>query len=437
MQALCMRAGGVAGASYVEDLPSSDGRMPDGGGWRRGRPGGGLRGAEIVTTHTEADPATALSKPSGIGSPPLRKAALRVELSDGLRATLPGWLLAHALVLAVCFQLDHGNPFQPLYAWDTHWYLFEANAMAHGGSAFADGGLAHFFPLTPLFAAGLAIVTRLPVAFALFASSWVLALLFGALVHVIAIRENGDRIAARRAAALSQLAPGAFALVMGYSEPLAGVLAAAYFLAVRRERTGWAVLAGLLAGISRPTGLVLALPGFIEAVRAVHRAGWKSPDAVGGTARAAAPVLGLAAYLGYCQVRFHDWLLPYTQQVMGDNRGGIARNPISTIQVLADSGAIGILVTSLAGAVISAAALVICRRRLPISYTAWSAVMFVLSITSPGFTSEPRYLAAIFPLLIAAPLVLRKRAAWYAFTAVSLGLMYWVAWLALGLHQVA
>jgi hypothetical protein len=374
---------------------------------------------------------------------------LRGELFNGLRAALPGWLFAHAFVLAVCIQITHGNPLRPLYAWDTHWYLTEANAMAHGASAFGSGGLAHFFPLTPMFAAGLAIVTRLPVPFTLFASCWALALLFGALVHMIAIRETGDRIVASRAATLSQLAPGAFALVMGYSEPLAGVLAAAYFLAVRRERTGWALLIGLLAGISRPTGLILALPGFLEAVRTVYRTGWRSPDSVRGIARwtspdaargmarAAAPVLGLALYLGYCQLRFHDWLLPYAQQVIGTNRGGIAQDPIHTILTLSDNGAIGILVTCLAGAAISAAALVVCRRHLPISYTAWSAVMFVLGVTSPWFTSEPRYLAAIFPLLIAVPLALRRRGAWYAFMAVSLGLMYWVTLLALSQHQVA
>jgi hypothetical protein len=377
--------------------------------------------------------------PATIGSPPSPRIGIgrRFELYDGLRAALPGWLFAHAFVLAVCFQLNHKHPLQPLYVWDTHWYLVEANAMAHGGGVFNGGDLAHFFPLTSLFAAGLTIVTRLPVAFVLFAFCWALALLFGALVHIVAIRESGDRTAAGRAATLSQLAPGAFALVMGYTEPLAGVLAVLYFLAIRRERTGWAVVAGLLAGMSRPTGLILALPGFLEAIRGAHRAGWTPRTIISGVARAAAPVLGLAAYLGYCQLHFHDWMLPYTQQVASKNRGSITQNPIQTLQVLADHGAIGILVTSLVGAAISVAALLVCRRRLPASYTAWAALMLVLSVTSPWFTSEPRYLAAIFPLLIAVPLALRGRWAWYAFMAIDLGLLHWVSWLALGQHQVA
>jgi len=365
------------------------------------------------------------------------------QLRDGLRATLPAWLAAHVLVLAVCWQTDQdqGNIFGPLYVWDTHWYLSEAIGMTHGGNVFGDstgiGGLAHFFPLTSLFVAGIAIVTRLPVAFVLFAFCWVVALLFGALVHMIAVRETADRVTASRAAWLSQLAPGAFALVLGYTEPLAGVLAALYFLSIRRQRTGWAFAVGLLAGISRPTGIVLALPGFIETVRAAHRAGW-TPRSIGaGLAQSASPALGLFGYLAYCQWHFHDWILPYSQQVSTGNRGAVTQNPIQTIQTLLDANAYGILITSLACAAICAVALVACRGRLPASFTAWSAVMLVLGVTSPWFTSEPRYLAAIIPLLIALGAVLRNRWAWYPFLALDLGLLYWVSWLVLGWHQVA
>jgi hypothetical protein len=61
----------------------------------------------------------------------------------------------------------------------------------------------------------------------------------------------------------------------------------------------------------------------------------------------------------------------------------------------------------------------------------------VLGVTSPWFTSEPRYLASIFPLLIAAPAVLRSRWAWYPFLAVNLVFLYWVGYLALSWKQVA
>ena len=367
--------------------------------------------------------------------------AARSQLYDGLLATLPGWLLAHLVVLYICLRLDYSQPFQPLFAWDTHWYWVEANGMAHGGAVFTDstgaGGLAHFFPLTSLCVALLTIVTRLPVSVALFAFCWLFALLFGAVVHVIAVRETGDRVVAARAAWLTQLAPGAFALVMGYTEPLAGVLAALYFLAVRARRPGWAFAAGLLAGVSRPTGIVLALPGLIEAVRGAHRAGWTPRSLGAAAAQTAAPALGLFGYLGYCQWHFHDWVLPYAQQVAGNNRGAVTQNPIDTIHILSGMHEPAVLFTSLVCAGLALGSLLACWRSLPVSYTAWSAVMFVLGVTSPWFTSEPRYLAAIFPLLIAAPAVLRSRWGWYPFLAVNLVFLYWVGYLALSWKQVA
>ena len=370
-----------------------------------------------------------------------RLTGARAELYDGLRATLPAWLLAHVVVLTVAWQINHGNLFSPLYVWDTHWYLVEASGMAHGGSVFTDdtgvGGLAHFFPLTSLCVAALTIVTRLPVGFVLFVFCWAFAWLFGALVYMIAARETGDRVTASRAAWLSQLAPGAFALILGYTEPLAGVLAALYFLAIRRQRTGWAFAVGLLAGVSRPTGIVLALPGFIEAIRAAHKAGW-TPRAIGaGLAQSAAPVLGLFGYLAYCQWHFGDWVLPYSQQVSSGNRGAVTQNPFETIQSLLDSHSEGILITSLACAAIGIFALIACGGLLPASFTAWSAVMLVLGVTSPLFTSEPRYLAAIIPLLIALPDLMRSRWVWFPFLAVNLGLLCSVSWLALTWRQVA
>ena len=367
------------------------------------------------------------------------------SLRAGLVATLPAWLLGHLVVLLVCWRISPHDVLGPLYSWDTHWYLAEADGMAHGGVVFTDqtgiGGLAHFFPLTSLATAALTVVTRLPTAFVLFAFCWAMAWLFGALVHLIALRETGDAATARRSAWLSQLAPGAYVLVLGYTEPLAGVLAAAYFLAVRRGRAPWAVLFGALAGVSRPTGVVLALPGAIEAIRRAHREGWRAGRVVEGVVQSLAPFLGLGGYLLYCQVHFGDWVLPYAQQVTSGNRGSVAQNPLTTVQTLIQYGhayyAHDILVSSLICAALALAGLAACFFTLPISYTAWAAVMFWLSITSPWFTSEPRYLAALFPTLIGLAAVARRWWQWYPLLAVNAAMLVWVGWLALAWHQAA
>jgi hypothetical protein len=363
------------------------------------------------------------------------------QLRDGLRATLPAWLFAHAFVLAVCWMIAPHGVFSPLFAWDTHWYRAEANGMAHGGPVFTDsfssGGLAHFFPLTSMCVAGLAIVTRLPVTFVLFGFCWAFAWLFGALVHMIAVRETGNPVTASRSAWLSQLAPGGFALMMGYTEPLADVLAALYFLAIRRRRTGCACAVGLLAGVSRPTGIVLALAGLIEAIRAARQAGWTPRSIAAGLARTASPALGLFAYLAYCELHFHDWALPYSQQLAGDNRGAVTQNPAATILDLLESRSDAILYSALACALIAVVGLVGCVKLLPSSFTAWSAVMLVLGVTSPLFSSEPRYLAAIIPVLIGLAALLRNRWAWYGFLVIDLALLWWVSWLVLSGQAIA
>ena len=122
----------------------------------------------------------------------------------------------HVLVGLISWHMDRQHPLGKLFMWDTPWYRYIA---ANGYDA--KGGFAHFFPFTPMITAAVTTVTGLPVTIALFGVCWVGALVFGALVHRIVIRETADRAAARRAAWLTQLAPGAYALVMGYTEPLA------------------------------------------------------------------------------------------------------------------------------------------------------------------------------------------------------------------------
>jgi len=136
-------------------------------------------------------------------------------------------------------------------------------------------------------------------------------------------------------------------------------------------------------------------------------------------------------------VHFHDWVLPYAQQVASDNRGAVTQNPITTIQGLLASDSEAILFSSLACALIAIVGLVRCVNLLPSSFTAWSAVMLVLGVTSPLFSSEPRYLAAIIPLLIGLAALLRNRWAWYGFLVVDLALLWWVSWLALTMRAIA
>jgi hypothetical protein len=363
-------------------------------------------------------------------------------LRAGLAATLPAWFGAHMLVFWVSWDIYRSHPLQGLYVWDTHWYW----SIARYGYDPA-GGLIHFFPLTSIFSAGLATVTRLPASIALFAFCWAMSLLFGALVYQLTARETEDPGAATRAAWLTQLAPGAFVLVMGYTEPLAGVLAISYFMTVRapmagRPRAAWAaVVLGFLSGIARPTGVLLAIPGAVEGIRAAHASGWRPSAITRAVLIAAAPAAGLASFLAYSRLRYGSWLLPFTEQVNEANRAAVMNNPLWSLQHVWSHDWRGhghtLAVMSALLIVIFAILIVVVWRRLPISYLAWTVPSCVLAIGSQDFTSLPRYLGALFPALIGAALLARRPWQWGLMLTASCALLIWTAYFAMSGFAVA
>jgi len=363
-------------------------------------------------------------------------------LREGLLATLPAWIAAHVIVGGMSWYFERAHPLGRLFSWDTEWYL----SIARHGYAPGDGNLIHFFPLTSISAAGIAAVTRLPVSVALFGFCWATALVFGALVHRAVVRETGDRGAAVRAAWLTQLVPGAYALVMGYTEALAGVLAVGYFLAVRggpggRPRPWLAAGLGFLGGLSRPIGVLLVIPGAIEGLRYARREGWSRAVALKGAVSALAPAAGLAAYLAYSQLQFGDWMLPYSQQTSKLGRGGVMGNPLTILRHVWTHNwrghGHGVAIWASTLIVLFAALVLVVARRMPISYLAWTVPSFLLAIGSKDFTSLPRYVGALFPCLIAAALVTRRRWQWAALLTTTCVLLLWTTYYVFAMYEVA
>jgi hypothetical protein len=346
---------------------------------------------------------------------------------DGLVATLPAWLAGHLIVCLVSWHIDPQHPLGRLFVWDTKWY----RGIADSGYD-PPGFLVHFFPLTPYSAAAIATVTRLPTTIALFGLVWLMALVFGALVHRLVIRETGDRGAARRAAWLTQLVPGGYALVLAYTEPLAGALAVGYFLAVRgfadRKARLWvATVVGFLSGVARPTGLVLAIPGLVEGLRSARASGWRWSLVAKTAVATGAPVAGLVAFLGYSKYRYDSWVLPFKEQEVKTNRAAIINNPKGSFHWIWRYGAHGHQVAVMAAVVLAVALalLPVVARKLPASYTAWTLPMFFLGVTSQGFTSLPRYIGALFPLLMAVALISRRIWQEVVVLAVGIVLLVW------------
>jgi len=341
---------------------------------------------------------------------------------DDVAAALPAWLAARAVVLAalalghflvsslhvndnaVTFQLRQG-----LFAWDAGFYRGIA---AHGyGFGFVPHEALRFFPLYPLGARGLGVLLGGHSDWALIIIANLGALVVGALLHRLVLVEKGDPQMARRAAWLVALVPPAYVLVLGYSEALFLVVAIATFLAMRTGRWWWAAGFGVLAGLTRPIGVLLAVPVAVEAARALRAAPlasgqqrrWPSGRAVIPRAAAilAAP-FGTCVFLVWSWFRYGDALLPLHVQEDVRRRGTV----VDPFTALLHEGR-GIMHGHHVGsglhvpwAIALVVLVVVCFRRWPAAYGAFAAVMLLAALTSRNLDSLERYALSAFPFVL-------------------------------------
>ena len=294
-----------------------------------------------------------------------------------------------------------------LLGWDADWY----RRIAEHGYDGAGRESLRFFPVFPLLVrwASWPLGGSVPAALLLLANGGALG--YAWLLHRLALREGlGGRVAVRAVWAVA-LAPAGFVLVMGYTEALYGAVVVGVFLAARDRRWLLAAGLGLVAGCSRPTGVLLALPVLVEACRALPGA---APAELARRAGAvAAPAAGLAAYLGWVGWRYGDPLLPFRLQAEDRLRGGAFVNPVPDLWNVArdavfHDGPITILV-HLPVLLVSLALLVVVARRLPVSYLIFAGATLALGLTAQRLSSFERYAGSAVPLLLAAALVVDRR----------------------------
>ena len=293
-------------------------------------------------------------------------------------AVLPQWLVARAVVLGALalahLVVDRTHPATPgvsarvhqgLLGWDAGWY----QAIARLGYRPLGHQSLRFFPLFPLLGRALAVLPGISDGPALLVVANLSALVASALLLVLVRRETGDAALADRSVWLLSLAPPAFVLVMGYAESLLLVFFVGSFLALRRPSGAapcwWAVaVLGLGAGLTRPLGLLLAVPVAVEAARRWRRA--KGPERAVSLLAVAAPLAGTAAFLGWSWGVFGDALLP----LAGPGPGGPPRRAVGPLRTVVDD-ARGVLHHHFGTAlhvpwvVLVVALVVVCWRRLP------------------------------------------------------------------------
>lgn len=310
-------------------------------------------------------------------------------------AVLGALALARFLVSNLGAKDPTGRPPSGLVGWDASWYL----RIIESGYNNLPWESLRFFPLLPLLAKPLASVVGARLALLLVVN--LAALGAGILIERLARFETGDRAIASRAAWLLAFFPPAFVLVMGYAESLLVFFGLATFLALRKQRWGWAIAMGLLAGLSRPLGVLLFIPAAIEAGRHLSKA--RTPERVSRCAAAAAPGVGGLVYLGWSWVAYGDPLRPLRLQQEFDRRGGFefpVTRLIDAARQLADGAdlgsglhfpwAVGFLIL-----------LAISFRRWPVSYGAFAAAVLIVATSAANLDSLERYGLSAFPLILA------------------------------------
>jgi Gpi18-like mannosyltransferase len=273
-----------------------------------------------------------------------------------------------------------------LLGWDAHFYSDIAR-VGYGG---VSPETRRFFPLLPaltwLFGFGHATGVILLVLVN------VLAFGYGVALIRLARFEGMSQDAARKAVWLLALAPPAFVMVMGYTEALAGLLAVITFYGLRSGRWWLAAVAGLLSGLSRPPGVFLVAPALIEVWRSRHVAQAWLPR----ISAVIAPAVGAIAYLAYTLI--HRAI------------SGAGNHQLGTT-------------LHLPWLLLFLLLLIPMARRMPASYTVWSALALLSTFAGSNLASVERYCWSAFPFVLVAASMLGSRAVWRGVFAASSALL--------------
>jgi hypothetical protein len=276
-----------------------------------------------------------------------------------------------------------------LLGWDASWY----RDIARGGyDAVPVEGL-RFFPLFPLLGRAVAWLPGVDAGLGVLVVANLSALALGFAVYELVALERDDDVA-RRAMWVLFLAPPAFVLTMAYAEAPFLLATTIAFIALRSERWWIAAVAGVVAALTRPVGLLLAIPAAVE--------GWRRRDAR-AIVPAVAPAAGLLAFLVWARDRGDGFLYPLRVQQDPVRRGEWV-DPFRAIAHSVDELFTGDHVSAgvhAAAAIVFAGLLVVLARRWPLSFTLYAAGSLVVALSSKNLDSLERYGFAAVPFVLA------------------------------------
>ncbi len=321
-----------------------------------------------------------------------------------------------ALVMAVIHpQLRVGRALGSV--WDGRWYLMIAqHGYPHQLVNEGDGSRWAFFPALPGAIRGLAELTRLSLADAAVVAAFIFGLT-SALAIWLAVREVFGSRLADRAVLLYVFCPVAYVLSLAYTEGLFLTAAAACLFALSRRYWVSAALCACLAGLTRNTGIVLALVVVVTALPAA----WRGRTVRPAVAAAVAP-LGFVSFMVYSWAtvgtpvafltserfwhgqHFVWFMTPVEGMVnaLGHGPGEVTFVADSMAGVALILGFLGIwLLDRMNGQprpTASGAAGVVT---IPVSWWVYTVAALLVAYSAYFTNSIPRYTMAAFPLFVA------------------------------------
>jgi hypothetical protein len=334
------------------------------------------------------------------------------------RAVLVPFIASRAVVLSALVLTRHvvsatrtaTPPVQAsdgLLGWDASWYRDIAR---HGYDGVAKEGL-RFFPFVPMLARIGSWLPGVSVRLALLLVANVCALAVGVLVYELVRSEGRSEAVARRAVWIVYLAPPAFVLVMGYAEATLMTATLVALLALRRQRWWIAAIAGVVAGLTRPVGVLLVVPALVEAFRTRNSPAHTSPardhpigDYIARAAAVIGSLVGTGAYLVWAEHRSGDLLYPLRVQQASARRGGWV-DPFRAVWRAARDAAGGDHLSAgihVFTVFVLVALIVVLWRRWPVSFAAYATVATVVALSARNLDSLERYSLSTVPLVLAA-----------------------------------
>jgi hypothetical protein len=334
--------------------------------------------------------------------PAVERVSLRARVETFVPAVVC-FVASRAVVFAVLFVAPvlHPGYRRPSFFsdWDAAHYLTIARSgypqLQSAGHGF--DATAAFFPLLPLLTRVVHEATRLSVR-----TSGVLVATAAALAAFCVIWALfREIVGARRATiALAFLAawPASFVLSMVYSDGLLLLFAAACLLALRHERWWPAFAFSVLAGMSRPDGIVLAVCCAWAAYAA-----WKQTRRWLPWITVLGAPIGFAGYLAYLWHALGTPKAWYTAEHRGWHNGfdfGKAFWSHAFTALHHPTARIDLVASTLAGIVGIALVLWMIHDRLPATLTIYAAGIVGLAVGSSFGGSIPRFCLDAFPIFL-------------------------------------